>query len=533
MRAIVITLLFLACPAPGLLRAEEAPTPAVPLHLAALRGDLRAVQEHVEAGSDLNAKDAYGSTPLIIATTFGHKDVAQALIGSGADLAIPDKHGSQALHIAAFLGREGIVETLLGGGADRFARNGDGSTAYDIVAQPFADDRATYDGLVAALAPLGLTLDYAEVEAARPRVAQMLRPSAEAIASVTYAPLDAGGWTRTTPAEVGLEPTLLAELFLDASNLNNLYGLLVVKDGRLVAEGYFHEGSVSQLSSRQSVTKSFLSALFGIARREGCLPDLDRAMIASFPELAEAIEDPRKNEITVRQLLQMRGGYPQELLFPKHHHTLYFTDNWNWIPHLVDFPLVRDPGTGFGYSNVTSHALAVLLARACETDLASYAEQHLFAPIGAKLASWGADPAGYRWGWGELQVTARDMARFGLLYLNDGACREKEVLPADWVAASLRSYTKDAWTTPKIGRYFSNVGYGYQWWSATVGEHTFDFAWGHGGQLIVLLDEYDMVIVTTADPLTGKDPLRDPGWDEEQAIINVVGKFIASLALRR
>jgi CubicO group peptidase (beta-lactamase class C family) len=92
---------------------------------------------------------------------------------------------------------------------------------------------------------------------------------------------------------------------------------------------------------------------------------------------------------------------------------------------------------------------------------------------------------------------------------------------------SLQSYTEDAWITRKLGRYFGHIGYGYQWWSARVGDHHFNFAWGHGGQLIVLLDELDMIVVTTADPLHEIPPAD--GWQYEKTIIDLVGKFIKSL----
>jgi hypothetical protein len=79
-----------------------------------------------------------------------------------------------------------------------------------------------------------------------------------------------------------------------------------------------------------------------------------------------------------------------------------------------------------------------------------------------------------------------------------------------------------------VGRYFRDLGYGYQWWSATAGDHRFNFAWGHGGQLIVLLDGLDMVIVVTADPFYGKD-VHEQSWPHEKANINLIGKFIKSL----
>jgi CubicO group peptidase (beta-lactamase class C family) len=356
-------------------------------------------------------------------------------------------------------------------------------------------------------------------------------PSARELAAVEYAPLPGDDWKVSTPADEGLDPRLVARLYHDAGKLETLYGLLVIKNGRLIAEKYFHEGSVNQLSGRQSATKSFTSALVGIALDQGDLSSVDQKMMGFFPEFADRVTDPRKEQITIRDLLQMRGGYPWEGNTPPYFDLLFMRDNWHWLPHIVDFPLMNDPGAEFNYSNLTSHLLAVIVARACDTDLEPYAQEHLFAPIGAELGKWTPDPEGYRWGWGEIYVTARDMGKFGLLYLNDGEWKGKQVLPADWVRASLQRYSEGinftGWLSSKLGRYFSDVGYGYQWWSARVGDHRFDFAWGHGGNLIVLLHDLDMVIVTTADPLYHLP--EGKGWKFEGAIIDVVGKFIKSL----
>lgn len=97
-------------------------------------------------------------------------------------------------------------------------------------------------------------------------------------------------------------------------------------------------------------------------------------------------------------------------------------------------------------------------------------------------------------------VTARDMAKFGLLYLYHGEYEGNRVLPAAWVRESLQTYSERIHDN-KLGLYLRDIGYGYQWWSARVGDHHLSFARGHGGQLIVLLYERDMIIVTTADPL--------------------------------
>lgn len=123
------------------------------------------------------------------------------------------------------------------------------------------------------------------------------------------------------------------------------------------------------------------------------------------------------------------------------------------------------------------------------------------------------------------------MAKFGLLYLNGGEYGEKQIVAAAWVRDSLQRYSKDinftGWISSKLGRYFRDIGYGCQWCSARMGDHHFDFAWGHGGQLVILLDELDMIIVTTADPLHRLP--EGAGWKFEGAIIDLVDKFIKYL----
>lgn len=149
--------------------------PDTDIHTAAFMDNLSAVRQHIEAGTDLNKKDAYGSTPLMIAVTFGRTGVAELLIKGGADLNITNNDGSTALHSAAFLCRTEIVRMLLEAGADKSIRNNFGSTALESVSAPFEDVRPVYDQFSRDLGPLGLKLDYAQLEKARPVIAGMLR----------------------------------------------------------------------------------------------------------------------------------------------------------------------------------------------------------------------------------------------------------------------------------------------------------------------------------------------------------------------
>jgi CubicO group peptidase (beta-lactamase class C family) len=200
-------------------------------------------------------------------------------------------------------------------------------------------------------------------------------PSQEELEAVDYTPQSDDDWRVSTPAEQGLAPLQVAELYHNAAELERLYGLLVIKNGYLVAEGYFNEGSLEQKARIQSVTKSYTSALVGIALEQGCLSSLDQKMIDFFPEVADRITDPRKKEITIKQMLQMRAGYPSEEDDSALWDGLL---SGHYPPLIEDFPLVADPGTEFHYSNLTSNWLGIIVDRACGMNLKSYGDEHLF-----------------------------------------------------------------------------------------------------------------------------------------------------------
>jgi len=148
-----------------------------------------------------------------------------------------------------------------------------------------------------------------------------------------------------------------------------------------------------------------------------------------------------------------------------------------------------------------------------------------------EAGEWGTDAEDHNNGAADLHLMSRDAAKFGLLYLNDGVFEGNQVIPADWVHDSLQRYSEDINVTGGFpanwGLSFRNIGYSYQWWSARVGDHYFDYAMGHGGQMIVLLSEFDMVIVTTSYPFYMQHDAES--CKHELAIMNLVGEFIGCL----
>jgi CubicO group peptidase (beta-lactamase class C family) len=335
-----------------------------------------------------------------------------------------------------------------------------------------------------------------------------------------YAPLD-GDWPVSTPEEVGLERDLLDGLYCDAQREDTLYGLLVAKDGQLVAEDYYGDGGIDERSTRQSVTKSFNSALVGLAVEQGCL-SIDDKMFDYFPEYVGEVGS-EKRSITIEDMLQMRSGYPWEETDPALWDGVLSGD---YEPLVVDFPLTEDPGTVHQYSNLTAHWLGVIVARACDVDLYEFAESELFAPLGAELGGWLQDADGYWMGAFWMQITARDMARFGQMYLDDGRVGGDQVLPASWVRDSLKSYSEPTGAlTP--GPELRDWGYGYQWWSGRAKDNEVDFAWGHGGNFIFLVEDLDLMVVITADPFLFQHD--NESWKHEKSLLNMGADFLSKV----
>lgn len=154
----------------------SANAPEIDIHTAVLFNNHEAVRQHIEAGTDLNAKEPFsGSTPIVSAATFGKTEIAKMLIDAGADLTIPNNDGTTPLHAAAFFCRVEIVQMLLDANADKTLKNNFSATPRETVMGPFTDMRPVYEMIQQQLEPMGLQLDMARIEKTRPVVAMMLQ----------------------------------------------------------------------------------------------------------------------------------------------------------------------------------------------------------------------------------------------------------------------------------------------------------------------------------------------------------------------
>ena len=310
-------------------------------------------------------------------------------------------------------------------------------------------------------------------------------------------------WQTATVREAGGSEDLV-ELGIDRARSNHrLRSLLVVKDGRLVIEEYFGGAGPEAFHDVRSVTKSVVSALTGIALARTEIGSLDEAtgphLLPLVPELAA-----EKQAITVRHLLSMTSGLEWDETggFGSYIEWLGAEDHLRFV---LERPLVATPGSLYNYNSGAVHVLGVVLEQATGTELPEFGDETLFDPIGVAHAIWEPIGDGHNGGAG-IDLRARDLARFGQLYLQGGRSGERQVLPKSWVDASLA--TRFDWRI-SLGS-LGGISYGYLWWTVPGGATPISFAWGYGGQFVVIAPDLRLVVVATND---WRGASRDGGAD--------------------
>jgi len=246
-----------------------------------------------------------------------------------------------------------------------------------------------------------------------------------------------------------------------------------------------------------SCTKSVLSALVCIAMGKGLLPSAEARASDFFPALRRET-DERKHRITLRHLLTMTAGFRWQEFgglnsFPT------MTRSSDWVQYVWNQPMAHEPGERFAYSSGVSQLLAAILAQGLEGTIAAYAEQTLFGPLGIEQYTWKSDPQGIHTGGYGLELSARDLLKFGLLYLHGGVWNREVIVPQALAEASVQPAV--AVPPPERGEY------GWHWWvdsapakpaQAAAEEDTrYYYARGFAGQFVFVVPAYETVVVFT------------------------------------
>jgi CubicO group peptidase (beta-lactamase class C family) len=294
---------------------------------------------------------------------------------------------------------------------------------------------------------------------------------------------DDPSWRIVKPSSVGLDARLLEKAATSFGRKRHSFSLVVLRRGGLAFERYFHGANRRSSNNVHSASKSILGAAIGIALHEGHLRSLDQPL-ADFLPGARA-------DIRLRHLLTMSAGIDW-----KEDETEYEIEKTpHWVDSILSLPFPDRPGEKWNYSTGLTHLLSAVIAKATAQSLAAYVRSRLFTPIGIKDERWGKDPHGVSSGGYNVYLTARELAKFGQLFLQRGEWNGRQVVPSAWVDESFRHHI-----SPRKGS-----GYGLLWWQRRIGGHDVKFAWGYGGQLVYVVPSLEMVVVFTTNT-SGSDP---------------------------
>lgn len=307
------------------------------------------------------------------------------------------------------------------------------------------------------------------------------------------APANTWDWPVSTPEEQGLDAAGLeaAESAIQEQRLD-VHSFLVIRNGSIVWEEYYAGYKLASRHEIFSITKSFIATLVGMAIDQELIRGVEVPVSELLPEYFEDA-DPVKAGMTLEDILTMTSGLgwvESDSAFS----SLYRSPDWTG--YMLGLDMADPPGEQWGYCSGCSHILSAILQRATGMNTQEFARLSLLEPLGITSYDWETDSQGLAiGGWG-LRLTPRDMARLGLLYLQEGEWNGEQLVPADWIVQAVQTHVQ------ANGAY----GYGYQWWTYPQGEAY--LARGRGGQLVFVSPRHDLIVVFTAD-LAGDDALVD------------------------
>ena len=302
-----------------------------------------------------------------------------------------------------------------------------------------------------------------------------------------------------------------------AYSLPRIKSLLVNQNNELILERYFNGTGPNDQNNIKSVSKSVISALVGIAIQHGHISSIEQAITEYFGEEDWANDNVLKKQITVENLLTMQSG----LETTSNSNYGKWIASTNWVSFALQQPLQSTPGRLMEYSTGNTHLLSAILTKATGLNTLEFAREVLAEPLGFRLMSWPQDPQGIYFGGNDMEMTPNQMLLFGELYLNRGKANGIQVIPSEWIDDTLGHRTQ---SRRDRSRY-----YGYGWWMKEMAGHNAHYAWGFGGQFIVIVPTLDLVVVTTSssNPGTGRQAHTRSIYDLlEYDVISSVSKAI-------
>ncbi len=273
---------------------------------------------------------------------------------------------------------------------------------------------------------------------------------------------------------------------------------LVARGGELAHEFYAAGVTPDTRHNTRSATKTVAGMLTGIAIGQGLIGGVQQPVMSFFGgRQPVANPDPRKDAITIADLLTMSSALECDDFdqgSPGNEEVMYETSDW--VQFALDLPIrpqaAQPPasaaGREFRYCTAGVGLLGAILAEAAGQPVQDYAREQLFGPLGITGEQWAVNPAGLAFTGGGLELTSQHLLKLGQLYLNEGSWPGRQVIPAAWVAESVREHAT-------VG---PGVGYGYLWWLQSFGSHPAWLMSGNGGNKVAVFPSLGLVAVLTS-----------------------------------
>jgi len=299
-------------------------------------------------------------------------------------------------------------------------------------------------------------------------------------------------WERSTPEAQGVDSgELLEAIKVMELPESGVESMVIIRNGFIIAEFYREPFDSTTPHRINSCTKSFTSALIGIAIDEGLIKNENQPVLPFFDEVENV--DPKAAEITIKDLLTMQSGFEWKNnvpFFEQNDERLYQLQ-MNPIEYVLSKPVIDTPGTVFHYNSMNSQLLAYIIHRESGMQSGKYLQEKLLDPIGIKSENWNVTRENSIYGGTSVSMPTEELARLGYLYLNEGIWDGNRIISRRWTNKSVSPLAETNPNSPPDSRRYVMPNYGYQWW--VYNENEF-MAQGGNGQFCFVNKEKNIVV---------------------------------------
>lgn len=232
-------------------------------------------------------------------------------------------------------------------------------------------------------------------------------------------------------------------------NINSLHSLLIARNGHIVTEAYCYPFERDTTHIAFCASKTVLSTLVGTAIAKGLVESVDQPVLDLFAGRTVANHDAYKEALTVTHLITNCAGidWSQDIYYGE------FAESDDQIQFVLDQPVTEEPGSPGASGGGGLYLASAILQEFAQEGASAFAQANLFDPLGISDVLWETEVSGLFKPF-ELYLRARDLAKVGYLYMNDGVWDGRQILPAGWVTAAVTEYSRTG----------CGMGMGYLWW---------------------------------------------------------------------